>query len=38
MCALVGAIGLARAVVDEELAAEILGTGKTLLKALGSAV
>jgi TetR/AcrR family transcriptional repressor of nem operon len=37
MCALVGAIGLARAVVDEELAAEILGTGKTLLKALGSA-
>ena len=34
MCALVGAIGLSRAVTDEELAAELLDTGKTLLKAL----
>jgi TetR/AcrR family transcriptional repressor of nem operon len=34
MCTLVGAIGLSRAVADEELAAELLNTGKTLLKAL----
>ena len=34
MCTLVGAISLARAVKDEELAAELLGAGKTLLKAL----
>jgi TetR/AcrR family transcriptional regulator, transcriptional repressor for nem operon len=31
---LVGAIGLSRAVKDDELAAELLDTGKTLLKAL----
>ncbi|WP_397447958.1 TetR/AcrR family transcriptional regulator [Pseudomonas sp. NA-150] len=34
MCTLVGAIGLARAVNDEELIAELLNTSKTLLKAL----
>lgn len=34
MCSLVGAIGLSRAVSDEALAAELLNTGKTLLKAL----
>lgn len=34
MCTLVGAIGLSRAVVDDELKDELLGTGKTLLKAL----
>ncbi|MFS2160945.1 TetR family transcriptional regulator [Pseudomonas sp. Pseusp122] len=34
MCTLAGAIGLARAVQDEALAAEILDTGKTLLKML----
>ena len=34
MSALVGAIGLSRAVSDETLKAELLNTGKTLLKAL----
>ena len=34
MCTLVGAIGLSRAVTDEQLVAELLNTGKTLLKAL----
>ncbi|MGV8916996.1 MAG: TetR/AcrR family transcriptional regulator [Pseudomonas sp.] len=34
MCTLVGAIGLARAVKDDELIAELLDTSKTLLKAL----
>ncbi|MFJ3487366.1 TetR/AcrR family transcriptional regulator [Pseudomonas sp. NPDC090202] len=34
MCTLVGAIGLARAVKDEALSAELLSSGKTLLKAL----
>ncbi|SEJ78775.1 MULTISPECIES: TetR/AcrR family transcriptional regulator [unclassified Pseudomonas] len=34
MCTLVGAIGLARAVKDEDMTAEILNVGKTLLKAL----
>ncbi|WP_296184043.1 TetR/AcrR family transcriptional regulator [Pseudomonas sp. UBA1879] len=34
MSALVGAIGLSRAVSDDKLKAELLNTGKTLLKAL----
>jgi TetR/AcrR family transcriptional regulator, transcriptional repressor for nem operon len=34
ICTLVGAIGLSRAVNNEALVAELLGTGKTLLKAL----
>jgi TetR/AcrR family transcriptional repressor of nem operon len=34
MCTLVGAIGLSRAVADDELKAELLNVGKTLLKAL----
>lgn len=34
MCALVGAIGLSRAVSDDELTEELLDTGKTLLKTL----
>jgi TetR/AcrR family transcriptional repressor of nem operon len=36
MSALVGALGLSRAVTDEALKAELLNTGKTLLKALES--
>jgi TetR/AcrR family transcriptional repressor of nem operon len=36
LCTLVGAIGLSRAVNDEELVAELLSTGKTLIKALES--
>lgn len=36
LCTLVGAIGLSRAVNDEALVAELLGTGRTLLKALDS--
>ncbi len=36
ICTLVGAIGLSRAVNDEALVAELLSTGKTLLKALDS--
>lgn len=37
LCTLVGALGLARAVSDDDLSREILGAGETLLKTIGAA-